>query len=278
MFKRWVISSSQILPGIELVMACNCTSVKGHLTKKSTVFSPSAAKYHSQSIAHDRMMKHYKFVDNAKSSIDNKPSQSANKFVGGMLRNIQIEPQTKKKLAKNTRTSVKVDELINYQLETLKIASGNMGVELQNSDHALQEDEENLELMTEETEYDDFASDLLPIHSMADGRTDLSLLGENSFTIKGESSKLSISPVGREILTIKGNIAKMKEKEHMIIEEQRYLDFIQNLTEDIIARGVFSDRVLCNVFEAHVKRNMGVLDEERMKSLIEELKCDLNIN
>ena len=113
---------------------------------------------------------------------------------------------------------------------------------------------------------------------MADSRTDLSLLGENSFTIKGESSKLSISPVGCEILTIKGNIAKMKEKEHMITEEQRYLDFIQNLTEDIIARGVFSDRVLCNVFEAHVKKNMGVLDEERMKSHIKELKCDLNIN
>ena len=153
-----------------------------------------------------------------------------------------------------------------------------MGVELPNNDHVLQKDEENLDLVNEETECEDFVSDILPIYSMADSRTDLSLLGENSFTIKGESSKLSISPVGREILTIKGNIAKMKEKEHMITEEQRYLDFIQNLTEDIIARGVFSDRVLCNVFEAHVKKNMGVLDEERMKSHIKELKCDLNIN
>ena len=259
-------------------MACNCTSVKGHRTKKSTVFSPSATKYHSQSVAHDRMMKHFKFVDNAKSSIDNKPSQSANKFVGGRSRNIQIKPLTKKKFAKNARTSFKVDELINYQSKTSKIASSNMGVELPNNDHVLQKDEENLDLVNEETECEDFVSDILPIYSMADSRTDLSLLGENSFTIKGESSKLSISPVGHEILTIKGNIAKMKEKEHMITEEQRYLDFIQNLTEDIIARGVFSDRVLCNVFEAHVKKNMGVLDEECMKSLIEELKCDLNIN
>ena len=259
-------------------MACNCTSVKGHRTKKSTVFSPSTTKYHSQSIAHDRMMKHYKFVDNAKSSIDNKPSQSANKFVGGMSRNIQIKPQTKKIFAKNAGTSFNVDELINYQLKTSKIASSKMSVDLPIDDHALQEDEENLGLTNEETEFDDFASDILPVCSVADSRIDLSLLGENSFTIKGESSDLSISPVGREILTIKGNIAKMKEKEHMITEEQRYLDFIQNLTEDIIARGVFSDRVLCNVFEAHLKKNRGVLDEERMEKLIEELKCDLNIN
>ena len=51
---------------------------------------------------------------------------------------------------------VKVDELINYQLKTFKIASSNMGVELPNKDHDLQEDEENLDLKNEKTEYYDF--------------------------------------------------------------------------------------------------------------------------
>ena len=84
------------------------------------------------------------------------PSEPANKFVGGRLRNLQIKPQTKKEIAENASNLVKVDELINYQLKTSKIASSNMGVELPNNDHDLQEDEENLDLKNEETEYYDF--------------------------------------------------------------------------------------------------------------------------
>ena len=84
------------------------------------------------------------------------PSESAYKFVGSRSRNLQSKPQTKKKIAKNASTLVKVDELINYQLKTSKIASSNMGVELPNNYHDLQEDEENLDLKNEETEYYDF--------------------------------------------------------------------------------------------------------------------------
>lgn len=60
-------------------------------------------------------------------------------------------------------------------------------------------------------------------------------------------------------------------------EEQRYLKFISDVTTDILARGIFSNRVLQQVFEMHIERRKEHLDESRMREMIEQLKEDLSI-
>ena len=42
-----------------------------------------------------------------------------------------------------------------------------------------------------------------------------------------------------------------------------YLDFVTEVTNDILVRGIFTNRVLRNVFEEHVEKNKGRLDEVR---------------
>jgi len=60
-------------------------------------------------------------------------------------------------------------------------------------------------------------------------------------------------------------------------EEQKYLKFISDVTTDILARGIFSNRVLQQVFEIHIERRKDHLDESRLKEMIEQLKEDLGI-
>ncbi|KAK2561902.1 Spermatogenesis-associated protein 7 [Acropora cervicornis] len=59
--------------------------------------------------------------------------------------------------------------------------------------------------------------------------------------------------------------------------EQKYLRFISDVTTDILARGIFSNRVLQKVFDLHIERQKDHLDENRLKEMIEQLKEDLNI-
>jgi len=60
-------------------------------------------------------------------------------------------------------------------------------------------------------------------------------------------------------------------------EEQKYLKFISDVTTDILARGIFSNRVLKQVFEMHIERRKDHLDESRLCEMIEQLKEDLGI-
>ncbi|XP_078349771.1 uncharacterized protein LOC144634627 isoform X2 [Oculina patagonica] len=60
-------------------------------------------------------------------------------------------------------------------------------------------------------------------------------------------------------------------------EEQQYLKFISDVTTDILARGIFSNRVLKQVFEMHIERRKDYLDESRLREMIEQLKEDLGI-
>ncbi|XP_067943007.1 uncharacterized protein [Watersipora subatra] len=61
-------------------------------------------------------------------------------------------------------------------------------------------------------------------------------------------------------------------------EELSYLDFITEVTNDVLTRGIFTNRVLCNVFEEHVQKNKAKLDEDRMRSMLDNLREDLGID
>ncbi|XP_053233548.1 spermatogenesis-associated protein 7 isoform X3 [Podarcis raffonei] len=58
-------------------------------------------------------------------------------------------------------------------------------------------------------------------------------------------------------------------------EELLYLNFIQDITDEILKLGLFSNRALERLFERHIEQNKNHLDETKMRHLLEILKVDL---
>ncbi|XP_053331438.1 spermatogenesis-associated protein 7 [Spea bombifrons] len=59
-------------------------------------------------------------------------------------------------------------------------------------------------------------------------------------------------------------------------EELSYLKFVTDVTSEILALGLFSDRVLNRVFERHIQENRDYLDERKMRRVLETLRKDLD--
>ncbi|XP_053922695.1 spermatogenesis-associated protein 7 [Cuculus canorus] len=58
-------------------------------------------------------------------------------------------------------------------------------------------------------------------------------------------------------------------------EEFLYLAFIEDVTNEILSLGLFSNRVLEQLFECHIQENKNHLDESKMRHLLDVLKADL---
>ncbi|NXO92207.1 SPAT7 protein, partial [Certhia brachydactyla] len=58
-------------------------------------------------------------------------------------------------------------------------------------------------------------------------------------------------------------------------EELLYLTFIEDVTNDILRHGLFSNRVLDELFECHIEENKNRLDEGKMRKMLDVLKSDL---
>ncbi|XP_058511374.1 spermatogenesis-associated protein 7 isoform X2 [Ochotona princeps] len=58
-------------------------------------------------------------------------------------------------------------------------------------------------------------------------------------------------------------------------EELSYLSFIEDITDEILKLGLFSDRFLERLFEQHITQNKHHLEEEKMRQLLHGLKADL---
>ncbi|NXI51012.1 SPAT7 protein, partial [Chloroceryle aenea] len=58
-------------------------------------------------------------------------------------------------------------------------------------------------------------------------------------------------------------------------EELLYLAFIEDVTNDILSLGLFSNRVLEQLFECHIQENKNRLDESKMRHFLDVLRADL---
>ncbi|XP_027494203.1 spermatogenesis-associated protein 7 isoform X1 [Corapipo altera] len=58
-------------------------------------------------------------------------------------------------------------------------------------------------------------------------------------------------------------------------EELLYLTFIEDVTNEILSLGLFSNRVLEQLFECHIEENKHRLDEAKMRHMLDVLKADL---
>lgn len=61
-------------------------------------------------------------------------------------------------------------------------------------------------------------------------------------------------------------------------EEQKYVEFAHEVTQDIVSRGICSDRVLNKVFENHIDRRKRELDEKRLRAIITDIRRDLGVD
>lgn len=331
-------------------MTCSCPSVKGHLTNKSTAFSPSGAKYGTQSLIHNHMMAHYQKIDRAKSVIDNKPPKSMKNFIKAHTKTVQFQknksmsrassptpqlltamnlhvdqssfdvdrphtaPPGNRMQSSEIETSLKPSKKLNSSLETLSFQDHlrNESSQLhsfKNSDFSQSFSTKRstsyrtplkIELYKSATpryKIEMYSPDSGPPHingsvfnmtrpnwkstSLSHERTlshnkhDLSYPETHLKSNFGASfDKLLLK---KDAGAQRAQYAVLRTQEEMIAEEQAYLKFVEEVTNDVIARGIFSDRVLNQVFESHIERKKDSLDEERMRYLIAELKEDLNI-
>ncbi|XP_007472730.1 spermatogenesis-associated protein 7 isoform X3 [Monodelphis domestica] len=58
-------------------------------------------------------------------------------------------------------------------------------------------------------------------------------------------------------------------------EELLYLSFIEDVTDEILKLGLFSNRVLERLFERHIEKNKHHLEEKKMRHMLHVLKVDL---
>ncbi|NWR94337.1 SPAT7 protein, partial [Furnarius figulus] len=58
-------------------------------------------------------------------------------------------------------------------------------------------------------------------------------------------------------------------------EELLYLTFLEDVTNEILSLGLFSNRVLEQLFECHIEANKNRLDETKMRHMLDALKRDL---
>ncbi|XP_078090310.1 spermatogenesis-associated protein 7 homolog isoform X3 [Mustelus asterias] len=58
-------------------------------------------------------------------------------------------------------------------------------------------------------------------------------------------------------------------------EELKYLEFISDITSEILTRGLFSNRVLERIFERRIEENRHRLDEQKLRHMLADLKEDL---
>ncbi|KAJ8308364.1 hypothetical protein KUTeg_013238 [Tegillarca granosa] len=61
-------------------------------------------------------------------------------------------------------------------------------------------------------------------------------------------------------------------------EELKYVEFMKEVTEDVLNRGVFTNRVLKQVFETHIRKRKGELNENRMRLMLVQVRNELDIH
>ncbi|XP_076817856.1 uncharacterized protein LOC143463292 isoform X6 [Clavelina lepadiformis] len=60
-------------------------------------------------------------------------------------------------------------------------------------------------------------------------------------------------------------------------EELRYLTFINEVTNDILSRGTYSDSVINQIMERHIEKNGNELDITKMRLMLQKLKHELGV-
>nr|CAB3266522.1 spermatogenesis-associated protein 7-like [Phallusia mammillata] len=134
------------------------------------------------------------------------------------------------------------------------------------SSHSSQRDEDHRRWIEEQTEH----------------MQRLSLDEKRSKAPSRNSSRtwLHTSVLNKPSIRIQGVSEKSETMRRIEAEEEelKYIAFINEITNDILARGIYSDVILHQTMERHVQSNKHELDETKMRSMLVKLRRDLGMS
>ncbi|OXB55332.1 hypothetical protein ASZ78_002503 [Callipepla squamata] len=90
---------------------------------------------------------------------------------------------------------------------------------------------------------------------------------QRKMTVKTEDKRYNMDEPEREIAAFPYSFLRE--------DDLLYLTFIEDITNEILDLGLFSNRVLEQLFECHIQENKNRLDESKMRHLLDVLKADL---
>ncbi|XP_066281925.1 spermatogenesis-associated protein 7-like isoform X5 [Branchiostoma lanceolatum] len=101
---------------------------------------------------------------------------------------------------------------------------------------------------------------------------------EDSWSAAPQPAERRMSDTNRSMYSTKNRTKSQTMKQIEAEEEElKYLEFVTDVTNDILARGIFTNKVLVQVFDNHVQKRQGELNETRMRQMIDILREDLGI-
>ncbi|XP_027528949.1 spermatogenesis-associated protein 7 isoform X1 [Neopelma chrysocephalum] len=108
---------------------------------------------------------------------------------------------------------------------------------------------------------------------------------QQKITLKGEDRRYTVDEPDRGIdacpcaILRETSLNSQKSSPRKTVEAQEeellYLTFIEDVTNEILSLGLFSNRVLEQLFECHIEENKHRLDEAKMRHMLDVLKADL---
>ncbi|XP_078591130.1 spermatogenesis-associated protein 7 homolog isoform X2 [Branchiostoma floridae x Branchiostoma japonicum] len=102
---------------------------------------------------------------------------------------------------------------------------------------------------------------------------------EDSWSAAPQPAERRMSDTNRSMYSTKNRTKSQTMKQIEAEEEElKYLEFVTDVTNDILARGIFTNKVLLQVFDSHVQKRNGELNETRMRQMIDILREDLGIS
>ncbi|KAM6445171.1 spermatogenesis-associated protein 7 isoform 2-T2 [Rhynochetos jubatus] len=119
----------------------------------------------------------------------------------------------------------------------------------------------------------------------ADRASERKITIEQEITLKAEDRRYTVDEPEREVsafpysfLSESSSYSQQSSARSTIETEEEellYLAFIEDVTNEILSLGLFSNRVLEHLFECHIQENKNRLDEGKMRHLLDVLKADL---
>jgi len=273
----------------------------GHLALKSSVFAPTAMSFMGQDYVFNHMKSHYRRIASAKAAVDTTPPRA-------LTSNIKAQDKKRREELKNSPRSPTVSPRPSTSRSARskgfaqdRYSPRDTGVEYEEfsrtaSRNSLNFDDSLLDLEASRTQEDQGKKSRM---SERQDRFEMQL--NDSRGMQEQYSTPSVrTPMDKARMSLGDNYGtrmtssqqsnytcrqtprspqRTTRDPHLVIWEndQKYLKFIQEVTADVLARGIFSDRVLNKVFEGHIEKNRNELDEERMCEMIEQLKIDLGV-
>ncbi|XP_028633115.1 spermatogenesis-associated protein 7 isoform X2 [Grammomys surdaster] len=126
-----------------------------------------------------------------------------------------------------------------------------------------------------QTELSSFDSELGTAEKKSSKDSEVNIKQAPSYMRNGAEDKIAPVPSqGQNVAwdNIKDGILQQSSESE---EELLYLSFMENVTDEILKLGLFSNRFLERLFERHIKKNKHHLEEGKMRCLLHGLKVDL---